>query len=308
MLYRRVPAVLAAIGLSASFFLYLPTAESKAVAFDGLSKMDKSENADGSKYIENLPHDFEFPTDGAGRLLLREYGAIFVARNGVVRPKKVFFDDEPDVQRFQRSVEIQQEQIGGIKIELQKPAMLALQKAVKDANKQGLSISPRGGDSARRGYNQTIELWKSRVEPGLTYWVGKGRLKATAATEIRKLPIRQQITEILRLEEAGIYFAKSLDKSIIYSVAPPGSSQHIAMLALDVKEFDDPHVRAILAENGWFQTVKSDLPHFTYLGVAESKLPGLGLWRIEIGDRHFWIPDISSSKPNIRASGRTYPN
>jgi len=43
---------------------------------------------------------------------------------------------------------------------------------------------------------------------------------------------------------------KSLDKSIIYSVAPPGASQHLSMLALDVKEFQNAKVRETLARHG----------------------------------------------------------
>ena len=101
---------------------------------------------------------------------------------------------------------------------------------------------------------------------------------------------------MLRVLRPLIFFAKSLDKSIIYSVAPPGSSQHIAMLAYDVKEFDNERVRSILAEHGWFQTVTSDLPHFTYIGVKEAELPGLGLKKVRSNDRDFWVPDLDPSK------------
>ena len=308
MFYRTLRAVFVALSLGVSALPLLPTPGSRVMSAERDKMKHPAENVDESKYIKNLPDDFEFPVDRAGQLLLREYGAVYVARNGVKRPKKVFFESEAEVMSFQSSLDIQREQIGSIYLELQKPAMRALEKAIKEANKQGLSISPRGADSGRRGYNQTIELWKSRVEPGLTYWVGRKRLQAPKAGEIRKLPIRQQITEILGLEQEGIFFAKSLDKSIIYSVAPPGSSQHIAMLALDVKEFDDPRVREILAEHGWFQTVKSDLPHFTYLGVDESKLPSLGLAKVVVGDRHFWVPDLSAGTPNILPNGKKRPN
>ncbi|CAN5258848.1 hypothetical protein BH20ACI2_BH20ACI2_29030 [soil metagenome] len=263
------------------------------------------ENGDKLNFFDSLPADFELPTDKSGELLLREYGAVFVARNGAVPPKKIFFESEEEVQAFQNSVETQSGKLGGIVIQLQKPAMRAFDAAVKDAGKKGLSISPRGVDSGRRGYNQTIALWKSRVEPGLNFWVGKGRLKTAEATAIRRMSVRQQINEILRLELDGIYFAKSLDKSIIYSVAPPGTSQHIAMLALDVKEFDDPRVRSILSGHGWFQTVVSDLPHFTYIGVDETELPGLGLKKVRSGNRDFWIPDFSEIKPRKQDRPKT---
>jgi hypothetical protein len=264
------------------------------------ANMIPMENGDKPNFFDNLPADFELPTDKSGELLLREYGAVFAARNGAVPPKKIFFESEEEVLAFQNSVEIETRKLGGIVIQLQKPATLALDAAIKDASKKGLTISPRGVDSGRRGYNQTITLWKSRVEPGLNFWVGKGRLKTAEAAAIRRMSVRQQINEILRLEQDGIYFAKSLDKSIIYSVAPPGTSQHIAMLALDVKEFDDPRVRSILSDHGWFQTVVSDLPHFTYIGVEETELPGLGLKKVASSNRHFWVPDFTKIKPRTQ--------
>ena len=54
------------------------------------------------------------------------------------------------------------------------------------------------------------------------------------------------------------------------------------MLAFDANEFLDARVRQILADNGWFQTVLSDLPHFTYLGLIEQELPDHGLKPVEV--------------------------
>jgi hypothetical protein len=243
-------------------------------------------------FLDNLPRDFEQPTDAAGQLLLREYGSVFVARGGSIPPRKVVFRDEADVLAFQAALKVSSDTIGGIRLDLQTPAMTGLKNAIAEARRAGLSISPRGADSARRGYNQTVSLWASRVEPGLTYWVGKGRITREEAARIRTLTPYEQVPVILKLEEIHIFFAKSLNKSIIYSVAPPGTSQHISMLALDVKEFDNARVRAILANNGWFQTVASDLPHFTYLGVTEAELPQLGLKPVTNTARTFWVPDI----------------
>ena len=64
------------------------------------------------------------------------------------------------------------------------------------------------------------------------------------------------------------------------------------MLAFDVADFDRPEVRSILGRHGWFQTVTSDLPHFTYLGAPESELPELGLKLVENAGRNFWVPDM----------------
>lgn len=112
------------------------------------------------------------------------------------------------------------------------------------------------------------------------------------ADKIKAMSPYEQVPEVLRLEEKGIFFSQDLSKSILYSVAPPGTSQHLSMLALDVKENADPKVRELLAKHHWYQTVVSDLPHFTYLGVPESELPKLGLKKVNGGGRTFWTPDI----------------
>ena len=98
--------------------------------------------------------------------------------------------------------------------------------------------------------------------------------------------------EVLELEREGIYFNTFFDNSILYSVAAPGTSQHLSMLALDVKQFNDPAVRKILAKHGWFRTVQNDQPHFTFLGHKEKDLKKMGLKQIETKDGEFWIPDI----------------
>ena len=256
--------------------------------------MNASENKDAKKlgYEANLPTGFVPPADEVGRKLLKEYGAVFVARGGAIPPTTVIFKDEAAVSAFQNSLTISSKSIGGINIELQSAAMDALEKAVAEAQSSGKTITPRGSDAARRNYTGTVELWKSRVDPGLTHWTGKGRITASDAARIRGLSPFEQVPEILKLESQGIFFAKDLSKSIIYSVAPPGTSQHLSMLALDVTEHDQTDVRTILAKHGWYQTVVSDLPHFTFLGVKENELEGLGLIKQVSGGREYWLPSL----------------
>lgn len=243
-------------------------------------------------FTVNLPNGFTAPSDDVGRKLLKEYGAVFLARGGATPPTKVVFRDESDVSAFQATLQKGSETIGGMKMELQAAAMSGLKNAIAEAKQQGLDITPRDTDSARRSYNETVDLWKSRVDPALVHWVGKGRLQKADADRIKSMSPYEQVSEVLKLEEEGIFFAKDLSKSIIYSVAPPGTSQHLSMLAFDVTQHDDPKVQKILADNGWFQTVTSDLPHFTFLGVKESELEDLGLKRISGDGRTFWVPDV----------------
>ena len=245
-----------------------------------------------SKFFDNLPPDLVVGDNAAEQRLLREYGAVFVARNGVIPPNKVVFKNDDDVAEFQSSVDVGVSEMSGFDMELQAVAMSDLLAASDEASAAGLAITPRGADSARRNYHGTVDLWNSRVEPALVHGVSKGRLTPEQADHIRSLPPHEQVPEVFKLEQEGIYFAKDLSKSIIYSVAPPGASQHLSMLAFDVAEFDDRSVRKILARHRWYQTVVSDLPHFTYLGVDEVALPELGLQQVTHLEREFWIPEI----------------
>lgn len=254
------------------------------------TNMTESSTAKG--FAANLPDGFRSPTDDAGKLLLKEYGSVFVARGGVTPPKTVVFRDQAEVTGFQGTLKTSNESIGGFSLDLQAAAMDGLRKAIAEAKTAGVSVSPRDKDSAKRSYDETIELWASRVDPALKHWVGKGRMTQAQADKLKLLSPYEQVPEVLKLETQGIYFAKDLSKSIIYSVAPPGTSQHLSMLAFDVKEHEDAKVRDILAKNGWYQTVRSDLPHFTYLGVSEAELEKLGLKKVSDNGRTFWIPSI----------------
>lgn len=244
-------------------------------------------NIKAGGFTANLPPSFQQPTDDVGERILREYGAVFVAQGGVVPPPTAVFENAAAVSAFQAKTSISAETVGGVKIELQSIAMTALKNAAAET-----TITPRGSDAARRTYEGTVELWASRVNPGLTHWVVKGRVTQVDADRIRSLTPFQQVPEIFKLEAEGIFFSKDLSKSIIYSVAPPGTSQHLSMLALDVSENDNAQVRSTLAKHGWYQTVVSDLPHFTFIGVKETDLPSLGLRKVSDGGRTFWLPDI----------------
>ena len=227
-----------------------------------------------------------------GRRLLTEYGAVFAAGGGVVPPDRIIFRDEDEVKEFQNSVSIDSLRFGNVPIELQSVAVEKLSQAVAAAKGAGLSITPRGADSGRRDYSETVGLWHSRVEPALDHWVAQGRVSPVEAAEIRKLSPFEQVPIVLSLEEKGIFFAKDLTKTILYSVAPPGTSQHLSMLAFDVKEFNDKGVRNILNDHFWYQTVPSDLPHFTFLGVSISRLPLSGLKAVTNTEREFWVPNV----------------
>lgn len=249
-------------------------------------------SSSSNSYMSNLPPGFRVPTDEVGKRIMSDYGAVYVARGGVTPPPTVMFTSESECDNWQRGISTIRTQIGSVTVELQQTAMTALQSAITEAQSSALKITPRGADASKRTYAGTVTLWQSRVNPALAYWIGKGRITKQDAARIKALSPAAQVPEVLRLEAQGIYFSKDFSKSILYSVAAPGTSQHLSMLALDVNEYDNASVRAILAKHGWFQTVVSDLPHFTYLGVTESELPSLGLKSVSDGGRTFWIPNI----------------
>jgi hypothetical protein len=230
--------------------------------------------------------------DPVSRRVLEDYGAMFLASEQVVPPPVCMFKSEVEVQTFQNAAKFKSVVVGGARIDLQPAAMDELLAAKAEAQKLGLDITPRGGsEAARRSYSDTVRLWNTRFLPALAYWNQRGRLATEEVARLRRMPLYEQVSAVLDLEKKGIYFSKDLSKSILYSIAAPGTSQHIAMLALDVAQFGDARVRRILARHGWFQTVKSDLPHFTFLGVEETDLPALGLRRVTVGAQLFWIPD-----------------
>jgi hypothetical protein len=230
--------------------------------------------------------------DELARRILTEYGAIFLAGDAVLPPPACIFKSAEDVASFQRNAQILEWDVDGVTIELQLGAMSALLAARDEAVSVGLNISPRdGAEAGRRNYADTLRLWNSRFLPALRHWQQQGKLTRDGADRLLKLPIREQIIAVLEYESRGIYFSKDFSKSILYSVAAPGASQHLSGLAFDVNEYANEKVCRILARYGWFRTVKNDLPHFTYLGLSEAELSTYGLKRIRTQGGEFWVPN-----------------
>jgi hypothetical protein len=260
-----------------------------------LSKMQWNtvENGKTKKITRKLEEVCAVDTDSVAERVFADYGAIFVSGNGVVFPFKCVFTNETEVSFYQKFAKPKSAVIGGVTIELQEPAMDALLKVVEEAKNKNLKISPRGGaTAARRSYDDTAKLWDSRFYPALNHWVGKGKISRRDAEAAKAMPINEQVAKVLEWESKKLWFSTDFSKSILYSVAAPGASQHIFMLALDVEQFSNKQVRDILAKYGWFQTVKSDLPHFTYLGLKRADLPKYGLKKEIVGGQEFWIPNL----------------
>lgn len=243
----------------------------------------------GLKLTDVCPID----EDAAARRIFVDYGAIFLSNADDRLPPRCIFENESEVADFQKGIETASAKIDSTTITLRKAAMESFLAARKEALKKGLDITPRGGMTAsKRTFAETVKLWNSRFLPGLDHWISVGKITRKEADTARKASIAEQIEKVLEWEKNGLYFSKDFSKSILYSVAAPGASQHIFLLALDVEQYSNRSIRQILARHGWFQTVKSDLPHFTYLGMDEKDLPSFGLRSTSIGDQIFWVPDL----------------
>ncbi len=246
-----------------------------------------------SLFERNLPADIASlgKNNEVSERILKDYGAIFVAQGNVALPPEIVFKNAQECAAWQTRVPTRRANFG-IGIELQTAAMNDLIAARDELRGKGLNITARGTWAARRSYRDTEKIWATRITPGLIFWTRRGKLSAPEASRIRALAPVEQIAEILRLESKGMFFSKDFSKSVLYSATPPGASQHLSMLAVDINENNNAGVRAVLAKHGWFQSVASDVPHFTYLGVTENKLPALGLKKVTINSRVYWIPDV----------------
>ena len=226
------------------------------------------------------------------RRVLFEYGSIFTSTTNVRLPGTCIFSDSDEVEHFQAKLKTRRLTFGYTEIELQAAAIEQLENARAEATRLGLRISPLDGKIAgRRSYEDTVRIWNSRFHRALDHWVRRGKIQPEDAEKARSASIRKQVDMVVAWESRGYYFSTNFSKSIFYSVAPPGTSQHLSLLAFDVVESGNPSVRKLLNKYGWFQTIRTDQPHFTFLGVAESELPRRGLKNIIHQGNSYWVPN-----------------
>ena len=185
--------------------------------------------------------------------LLRSYGTVFINQeSGIKLPERVILDNELETQSFQDKISI--EIVNGTeKCYLQKPAAAALNKAKELEN---IPLKSGYAGDCLRNFATNLRFWNKYAN-----------------------------REILNQVKAG------KETKILGLVAPPGTSQHLWGLAIDLQILT-PSQKQILNENGWFQTVVNDLPHWTYLGWREEDLPKFGLQQKIIQGIKYWITPI----------------
>ncbi|WP_375467408.1 D-alanyl-D-alanine carboxypeptidase family protein [uncultured Nostoc sp.] len=186
--------------------------------------------------------------------LLRTYGAVFVNQDvGIKLPQKDIFTNEQETQKFQATLTM-----GHVDntndCYLQKSAADALNKA---RIQEHIPLkSGYGSGDCTRTFNTNLRFWYKYANNQILTKVQQGK-------EIKILGL----------------------------VAPPGTSQHLWGLAIDLR-VSTKEQRKALNQNGWFQTVENDVPHWTYVGLPEENLSLFGFNKQVIRGITYWITPL----------------
>ena len=187
-------------------------------------------------------------------ILLRKYGAVFVNQEPEIKlPEKVILANEQETKEFQSTLKT-------IKVNgtndcyLQQAAGLALNKA-KTLQNIPLKSGYGSGDCTRT-FTTNLRFWQKYANDRTLEKVRQGK-----------------------------------ETAILGIVAPPGTSQHLWGLAIDLRVSSQKQ-RQALNQNGWFQTVESDIPHWTYLGLTETQLPLFGFQKKLVRGITYWVTPI----------------
>lgn len=205
-----------------------------------------------SAIANNLP---SIPQPGTFEyILLRAYGTALVNQESEVKlPPKVIFADEQETQDFQSTLSMR-------KVDdtndcyLQKIAAEALNNA---RSQQNFSLkSGYGEGDCTRSFATNLRFWHKYANNKTLEKVRQGK-----------------------------------ETKILGVVAPPGTSQHLWGLAIDLSVSNQKQ-REALYQNGWFQTVENDVPHWTYIGLPEEDLPLFGFQNKVIRGISYWLTPL----------------
>ena len=186
--------------------------------------------------------------------LLRAYGAAFVNKDADIKlPAKVIFANEDETREFQSTLSM-----GRVDntndCYLQEHAAEALNKARSQATiplKSGYGTS-----DCTRTFETNTRFWYKYANNSTLEKVRQGK-----------------------------------NTAILGLVAPPGASQHLWGLAIDLHVSNSVQKQA-LNRNGWFQTVENDIPHWTYLGQSQEKLIELGFKNKVVRGVTYWVTPL----------------
>lgn len=207
------------------------------------------------RFLSAIARKLPVPQTGTYEyILLRAYGAAFVNPNiGIKLPPKYIFANEQETQEFQATLTMGH--VNGTKdCYLQKSADDALNKA-RSLQKIPLKSGYGSGDCTRT-FNTNLRFWHKYANNQILAKVQEGK-----------------------------------ETKILGVVAPPGTSQHLWGLAIDLR-VGSKEQRKALNQNGWFQTVANDIPHWTYVGLSEENLPLFGFNKQLVQNITYWITPL----------------
>ncbi len=207
------------------------------------------------RFLSAIARKLPVPQTGTYEyILLRSYGAAFVNPNiGIKLPPKYIFANEQETQEFQATLTMGH--VDGTKdCYLQKPAADALNKA-RSLQKIPLKSGYGSGDCTRT-FKTNLIFWHKYANNRVLAKVQEGK-----------------------------------ETRILGVVAPPGTSQHLWGLAIDLR-VGNKEQRKALNQNGWFQTVANDVPHWTYVGLSEENLPLFGFKKQLVQNITYWITPL----------------
>ncbi|MCC5620472.1 D-alanyl-D-alanine carboxypeptidase family protein [Nostoc sp. CHAB 5715] len=187
-------------------------------------------------------------------ILLRTYGAVFVNQDvGIKLPQKNIFANEQETREFQDTLTM--DHVNDTNdCYLQKSAADALNKA---RIQQRIPLkSGYGSSDCTRTFNTNLKFWHKYANNQVLAKVQQGK-----------------------------------ETKILGVVAPPGTSQHLWGLAIDLR-VSSKEQRKALNQNGWFQTVQNDVPHWTYVGLTEDNLPLFGFNKQVVQGITYWITPL----------------
>ncbi|MBW4670506.1 MAG: D-alanyl-D-alanine carboxypeptidase family protein [Cyanomargarita calcarea GSE-NOS-MK-12-04C] len=187
-------------------------------------------------------------------ILLNAYGAVFANQQPEIKlPQKVILASSQETSSFQATLTMGK--VDGT-------SNCLLQKAAAEGLNQAKALT---GISLRSGYGAS-DCTRS-FETNLRFW--------------RKYANNQTLDQVRQGKET----------KILGIVAPPGASQHLWGLAVDLS-LSSQSQRQALNRNGWFQTVENDVPHWTYVGLTEDKLPLFGFKNKVVRGITYWLTPL----------------
>ena len=184
-------------------------------------------------------------------ILLKAYGAAFVNQQPEIKlPPKIILANEQETKAFQTTLKMGR---------VDNTNDCYLQKSAADAfNKAKSTVritlkSGYGGSDCTRTFATNLRFWRKYANNNTLSRVRQGK-----------------------------------ETAILGVVAPPGASQHLWGLAIDLGVSSQVQ-RQALNKNGWFQTVENDVPHWTYVGLTEENLPKFGFKNKIVRGITYWL-------------------